>query len=253
LRFGSRTIACESCGYFTRVATTRLISTTRTRAIRPNWELITHKVGAFEAGNKLGQLLDWVDAGEEVVITRRGRVVARLAPPRPAFDPDQASNAAAAIREAWPTEGPGPRCRRPLVSLVLDASLTLCWYFEDERTPAIDAVLDRVVASSAVVPSLWRMEVANGFQMAIRHKRIDKDFHDRAIRQLSLLPIVIDPESDTNVWTATLRLSDRFGLTVYDATYLELAQRRNLPLASIDKALSTAGELLGLAILGRKR
>jgi predicted nucleic acid-binding protein len=55
------------------------------------------------------------------------------------------------------------------------------------------------------------------------------------------------------VWTATLRLSDRFGLTVYDATYLELAQRRNLPLASIDKALSTAGELLGLAILGRKR
>jgi len=139
------------------------------------------------------------------------------------------------------------------VSLVLDASLTLSWYFEDERTPAIDAVLDQVVASSAVVPSLWRMEVANGFQMAIRRKRIDKDFRDRAIRQLSLLPIVIDPESDTNVWTATLRLSDRFGLTVYDATYLELAQRRDLPLASIDEALSAAGERLGLAILGRKR
>jgi predicted nucleic acid-binding protein len=139
------------------------------------------------------------------------------------------------------------------VSLVLDASLTLSWYFEDERTPAIDAVLEQVVASSAVVPSLWRMEVANGFQMAIRRKRIDKDFRDRAIRQLSLLSIVIDPESDTNVWTATLRLSDRFCLAVYDATYLELAQRRNLPLASIDAALSTAGERLGLAILGRKR
>jgi predicted nucleic acid-binding protein len=139
------------------------------------------------------------------------------------------------------------------VSLVLDASLTLSWYFEDERTPAIDAVLDEVVANSAVVPSLWRMEVANGLQMAIRRKRIDRDFRDRAIRHLSLLPIVVDQETDIHVWAATLRLSDRFGLTVYDAAYLELAQRRDLPLASIDKVLSTAGERLGLAILGRQR
>jgi predicted nucleic acid-binding protein len=138
------------------------------------------------------------------------------------------------------------------VSLVLDASLALSWYFEDERTPAIDAVLDEVVASSAVVPSLWRMEVANGLQMSIRRKRIDRDFRDRAIRQLSLLPIVVDPESDTHAWTATLHLSDRFGLTVYDAAYLELAQRRNLPLASIDKALSAAGRALGVPMLGRK-
>jgi predicted nucleic acid-binding protein len=139
------------------------------------------------------------------------------------------------------------------VSLVLDASLALSWYFEDERTSTIDAVLDEVVASSAVVPPLWRMEVANGLQMAIRRKRIDRDFRDRAIRHLSLLPITVDPESDTYVWTATLLLSDQFGLTVYDAAYLELAQRRNLPLASIDKALTTAGERLGLAILGRRR
>ena len=139
------------------------------------------------------------------------------------------------------------------MSLVLDASLTLSWYFEDERTPAIDAVLDEVVASSAVVPPPWRMEVANGLQMAIRRKRIDRDFRDRAIRHLSLLPIMVDPESDTHVWTATLGLSDRFGLTIYDAAYLELAQRRNLPLASIDKALSTAGERLGLPMLAGKR
>jgi len=56
------------------------------------------EIGAFEAKNKLGQLLDWVEAGEEVVITRRGRVVARLVPPHPAADPEQARNAAAAIR-----------------------------------------------------------------------------------------------------------------------------------------------------------
>ena len=137
------------------------------------------------------------------------------------------------------------------MSLVLDASLTLSWYFEDERTPAIDAVLDQVVASGAVVPSLWRMEVANGFQMAIRRNRIDRDFCDRAIRHLGLLPIVVDPETDTYVWTATLRLADRFGLTVYDAVYLELAQRRGLPLASLDKELSAAGQALGVSTQGR--
>jgi predicted nucleic acid-binding protein len=138
------------------------------------------------------------------------------------------------------------------VSLVVDASLTLSWYFEDERTRAVDAVLDEVVASGAVVPLLWRMEVANGLQMAIRRKRIDRDFRDRAIRHLGLLPIVVDPETDTYVWTTTLRLSDRFGLTVYDASYLELAERRHLPLASIDKALSAAGRRLGVPIFGPK-
>jgi predicted nucleic acid-binding protein len=138
------------------------------------------------------------------------------------------------------------------VSLVLDASLTLSWYFEDERTRVVDGALDEVVTSGAVVPALWRMEVVNGLQMAIRRKRIDTDFRDRAIRHLSLLPIVVDPETDRYVWTTTLRLSDRFGLTVYDAAYLELAQRRDLPLASIDKALSTAGRRLGVPIFGHK-
>jgi prevent-host-death family protein len=57
------------------------------------------EIGAFEAKNKLGQLLDWVEAGEEVVITRRGRIVARLVPPRPTIDRERAREAVAAIRE----------------------------------------------------------------------------------------------------------------------------------------------------------
>jgi prevent-host-death family protein len=56
------------------------------------------EIGAFEAKNKLGQLLDRVEAGEEITITRRGRVVARLMPPRPSVDREQARSAAAAIR-----------------------------------------------------------------------------------------------------------------------------------------------------------
>ena len=138
------------------------------------------------------------------------------------------------------------------MSLVLDASLTLSWYFEDERKPAVDAVLDQVVADGAVVPSLWQIEVANGFQTALRRKRIDADFRDRALNHLGLLPITLDPETDTYAWTATLGLADRFGLTVYDAAYLELAQRRGLPLASLDSELSEAAQALGVLIIGRK-
>ena len=61
-------------------------------------EMILREIGAFEAKSKFGQLLDWVEAGEEIVITRRGRVVARLAPPRAAVDREQARAAAAEIR-----------------------------------------------------------------------------------------------------------------------------------------------------------
>jgi predicted nucleic acid-binding protein len=138
------------------------------------------------------------------------------------------------------------------MSLVLDASLTLSWYFEDERKSAVDAVLDQVAADGAVVPSLWRIEVANGFQTALRRKRIDADFRDRALQHLGLLPIAVDAETDTYVWTSTLQIADRFGLTVYDAAYLELAQRRSLPLASLDKELSEASRALGVPILGRR-
>ncbi len=57
------------------------------------------EVGAFEAKNRLGQLLDWVEAGEEVVITRRGKVVARMVPPGTAFDRERSQRAVARIRE----------------------------------------------------------------------------------------------------------------------------------------------------------
>jgi len=136
------------------------------------------------------------------------------------------------------------------VTLVIDASLTLSWYFEDERTPAADTLLDRVTSTGAVVPSLWRLETANGLQVAIRRKRIDVAFRDRALTHLTRLPITVDAETDAYAWTTTLQLADRFQLTLYDAAYLELAQRRALPLATLDSALRPAAEALGLTLLG---
>lgn len=136
------------------------------------------------------------------------------------------------------------------MSLVLDASLTLSWYFEDERTAEADAVLDTVVEEGAVVPALWRLEIANGLQMAMRRKRIDAAFRDAALTELAAMAISVDGETDIHAWAATLRLSDRFRLTVYDAAYLELARRRKLPLATLDRELRKAARGIGAQTLG---
>ncbi|HME27681.1 MAG TPA: type II toxin-antitoxin system VapC family toxin [Acetobacteraceae bacterium] len=136
------------------------------------------------------------------------------------------------------------------MSLVLDPSLALSWYFEDERTPEADALLDQVVNQGAVVPALWRLEIANGFQIAIRRERIDTVFRDNALAELATMAITVDSDTDANAWTTTLLLSDRFRLTAYDAAYLELAQRRKLPLASLDRDLRRAGAALGVMLLG---
>jgi len=132
------------------------------------------------------------------------------------------------------------------LSLVLDASLTLAWYFEDEASTAADSLLAVVSHRDAVVPPLWRLEVANGFQSAIRRKRIDQRYRDESLADLRLLAIEIDGESDAHVWSSTLPLADRFGLSVYDSCYLELAQRRDLPLATLDARLRSACAALGL-------
>lgn len=136
------------------------------------------------------------------------------------------------------------------MSLVLDASLTLGWYFEDERTRAGEAVLDRVIEEGAVVPGLWRYEVANGLQMAVRRKRINAVYRDASLAELRLLPITVDRAGDDMAWTTTLGFADRFGLTIYDATYLETAYRRSLPLASADRALRAAARAVGVELAG---
>jgi predicted nucleic acid-binding protein len=87
------------------------------------------------------------------------------------------------------------------VSVVLDSSITLSWYFEDERTDASYAVLQLVAEEGAVVPPLWRFEVANGLQMAVRRKRIDSDFRDGSLADLTKLEIATDPDSDAHAWS----------------------------------------------------
>jgi len=135
------------------------------------------------------------------------------------------------------------------MSLVVDASATLSWYFEDEVTEAGDALMNRVQREGAQVPLLWRYEVANGFQMAIRRKRVTAAYRDASLADLRLLPIAVERGDGEEIWSATLALSDRFGLTMYDAAYLELAHRRALPLATGDRELIAAAEALAVELI----
>ena len=126
----------------------------------------------------------------------------------------------------------------------------MAWYFDDESTPATDALIDRVANIGAIVPGLWRLEVANAFQTAIRRQRIDAVYRDASLAELGLMPITVDADTNTYAWSSTLRLSERFSLTLYDAAYLELAQRRSLPLATLDRDLRTAAPALQIELLG---
>jgi predicted nucleic acid-binding protein len=136
------------------------------------------------------------------------------------------------------------------VSLVLDSSATLAWIYSDESTEAIRQLFDAVADNGAIVPALWRLEVANSLTVAVRRRRIDADFRRAALADLALLDITTDPHTDSLAWGETLILADRFRLTLYDAAYLELAQRRALPLATLDEELCAAAAALGVRVLG---
>ena len=136
------------------------------------------------------------------------------------------------------------------MSPVLDCSATLAWVYGDETTRAVRAVFEAVGSGGASVPALWRLEVANVLEMGVRRSRHDAAFRDATLADLALLPIRVDPETDQHAWGATARLAARHGLTLYDAAYLELARRLDLPLATQDHELRAAALAEGVPLLG---
>lgn len=137
-----------------------------------------------------------------------------------------------------------------MAGLVLDSSVTLAWFLPDERRAEIDALLDRVSVEGAVVPGLWPIEVGNAFLAAERQKRMSAMQRGKALRALAMLPIQFDAETVVHAWATALSLAEAHRLTLYDAVYLELAVRRSLPLASLDRDLRAAGSALNVALLG---
>ena len=136
------------------------------------------------------------------------------------------------------------------MSLVLDCSTTLAWVYADETTAPVRQVFDLVSQGGTWVPALWRLEVANVLEMSTRRGRHDAAFRDATLADLAQLPIQVDGETDSHTWGETLRLAERHKLTLYDAAYLELAQRRGLPLATLDRHLRRAAGAEKVRVLG---
>ena len=137
------------------------------------------------------------------------------------------------------------------MSMVLDCSITLAWVYSDETTEEVRQVFEILRQGGAWVPGLWRLEVANVLEMSTRRGRHDADFRDATLADLAQLPIQIDGETDSRAWGETVRLAERHRLTLYDAAYLELALRRNLPLATLDEDLRRAAEAEKVRVVER--
>lgn len=133
-------------------------------------------------------------------------------------------------------------------ALVIDSSAALSWCFEDEASPESDALFEQVRDQGAVVPGLWHLEVANVLLQAERRGRIAPGDVTMRLELIAELPITTDNETTARAWREILALARAEGLTTYDATYLELAIRRGLPLQTKDVALITAAERSGVAV-----
>ena len=136
------------------------------------------------------------------------------------------------------------------MSFVVDSSVALTWCFAEDRVPATADLLDRVTGFGAIAPTLWPLEVLNALLMAEKRKRIDFAKRRELIDALQSLPIRLDTETAAQAWMTTNRLAERYRLTLYDAAYLELAQRLHLPLATLDTDLREAARASDVPLLG---
>jgi predicted nucleic acid-binding protein len=136
-----------------------------------------------------------------------------------------------------------------MTGFVLDCSIAVTWFFEDETSPETDALLDRVRDEGAVVPALWHWELANVLLQAERRGRIAASEVMARLALLRLLPIRTDDEAVARVFREVPALARAQGLTSYDAAYLDLAIYHGLPLATKDKALIEAASRMNVPIL----
>ncbi len=130
---------------------------------------------------------------------------------------------------------------------VIDASVTMPWFFPDEATPFTEGLLDSLGAQVLWAPLLWVLECTNVLQSAQRRRRIDAIRRAEIAGELSELPVRLDPAVPDFVNLD--RLAATHGLSAYDAAYLELALRRSLVLVSLDERLIAAAKGLGHPVL----
>lgn len=131
-------------------------------------------------------------------------------------------------------------------SFVLDASVALAWCFETETDHFTDAVLDSLADSTALVPTVWPLEIGNVLVVAERRGYLDHASSVRFLNLLRQLSLEVEQESPQRMFGEILLLAREQQLSTYDASYLDLAMRSGLPLASRDGALIQAARRCGV-------
>ena len=135
-------------------------------------------------------------------------------------------------------------------AFVVDCSIAMAWLFHDEATPRTADLLNRLTKETALVPAWWFIEITNVLAMAERKRRITPAQSDAFIADLDKLGIERDDAPPDRAFTHLLALCRTHKLTSYDAIYLDLAVRRNLPLATLDDDLRKTAKKLGVRLLG---
>ncbi|MDX8411251.1 MAG: type II toxin-antitoxin system VapC family toxin, partial [Mariprofundaceae bacterium] len=131
---------------------------------------------------------------------------------------------------------PMPEC------FVLDNSIVMSWCFEDESNALADAVLESFQQSKALVPAIWPLEVGNVLLVAERGGRLSEADSTRFLSMLSSLPIQSEMETPQRAMSNILFLAREHQLSTYDASYLDLAMREGVPVATLDKGLRHAAK-----------
>ena len=129
------------------------------------------------------------------------------------------------------------------MAVVLDCSITMALCFEDEQSPTADQAIDAVVENGGWVPGIWWYELRNVLIVNERRGRIDSVRTASFLADLAALPIEEDRRADE---ATVMSLARKYELSVYDATYFELALRRQLPLATQDRKLTDIAQRCGV-------
>lgn len=132
-------------------------------------------------------------------------------------------------------------------SFVLDAGAAVAWASPDEHPPR--NLADAIENRGAVAPALWIFEVCNVLHVLRRRNRLTNNDWDAVSKALSILPIELEPPDRLRMHGDVLELAEENDLSVYDASYLELALRRRLPLATLDETLRQAAKNANLSML----
>lgn len=130
---------------------------------------------------------------------------------------------------------------------VLDNSVVSGWYLDDQATPYTEAIAQRLQEDRAWVPALWELELTNVLRTTCLRQRQNAERAQQVLARLAQLPIDVDRHAVAR--SELLALALRFGLSSYDAAYLELALRKQLPLATKDGDLADAARAAGVGVV----